>query len=244
MILRILSAVLLTILAGAASAQTPNNTKIKVLILTGGHGFQAEPFFQMFRDNPDITFVTAAHEKTAEGYDRDDLYTFNVVVLYDAQVNITEAQQARFLALFDKGIGVVILHHAYLSYPMWAEYGRIAGGKYIYREEQRAQGFASSHYRGDVDIPVTIAAKDHPVTAGLQDFLLKDELYTEMYMLDNITPLLKTGDELLAWTRIEKKSRIAGTILGHGPTAFQNPNFRKFLAQSIRWVAQGQPSGN
>src|SRR5271156_3080188 len=71
-----------------------------------------------------------------------------VLVLTGAPRDITEAQKARFLALFDKGIGVVVLHHAYLAYPMWPEFGRIAGGQYVYTEGQMAGGLASSHYQG------------------------------------------------------------------------------------------------
>ena len=235
---RILCAFLVATINSCISAQPQTGAKIKVLVITGGHAFKAEPFFKMFQDNPEITYVAAEQQKAAEAYDREDLYSYNVVVLYDAPMNITEAQKARFVALFDKGIGVVIVHHAYLSYPMWSEYGRIAGGQYIYQDEQLKAGVTSSHYKGDVDIPVTIAAKDHPVTAGLDDFLLKDELYTNMHMLGSVNPLLKTGDELLAWTRMEKKSRVVGMIIGHGPTAYENPNFLRLLSQSIRWAAQ------
>jgi type 1 glutamine amidotransferase len=122
---------------------------------------------------------------------------------------------------------------------MWSEYERIAGGKYVYLAGQLRDGLTLSNYRGDVDIPVTFVAKDHPVTAGLPDFfVLKDELYWNMHMVGEVTPLLKTGDELLAWTRMEKKSRVVGMIIGHGPSAYENPNFLKLLSQSIRWTAQ------
>lgn len=214
-----------------------NPAKINVLIVTGGHGFKAEPFFQIFKDNPEITYTAASQVKSAEAYDRDDLSKFDVLVLYDAPREITEAQKARFLEFFERGAGVIVLHHAFLSYPFWPDYQRIAGGRYVYLKEQIASGLASSNYKGDVDIPVTIAALDHPVTAGLHDFLLHDELYTNMHMQSDVTPLLKTGDELLAWARMEKKSRVVGVILGHGPSAYQNANFRQFLAQSIHWVA-------
>jgi type 1 glutamine amidotransferase len=232
----ILCALLLTLLVGCASPQ-PHVGKIKVLVLTGGHGFKAEPFFKMFADNPEITFTAAPkQDKAAEAYDRDDLFTYDVVVLYDSPSNITDSQKARFLALFDQGIGVVVLHHAYLSYPMWGEFERIAGGKYVYLNEQMTNGITSSTYKGDVDIPVTVVANHHPVTAGLSDFVLHDELYSNMHMVGDATPLLKNGDQWLAWYRTEKNSRVVGTILGHG--CYEDPNFRKFLAQSIRWAAK------
>jgi len=208
---------LLVGLMGCASpkAETHADRKIKVLVLTGGHGFKAEPFFKMFADNPEITFTNASQGKSAEAYEREDLFSYDVVLLYDSPSNITDAQKERFLELFDKGIGVIVLHHAYLSYPMWGEYERIAGGKYVYLNEQMVNGITSSTYKGGVDIPVTVAAK-HPVTDGLQDFILRDELYSNMHMLNNAKPLLKDGDEWLAWYRTEKKSRVFGTILGHG----------------------------
>jgi hypothetical protein len=43
------------------------------------------------------------------------LFSYDVVVLYDSPGNLTDAQKAKFLVLFDKGIGVVVLHHACLS---------------------------------------------------------------------------------------------------------------------------------
>ena len=235
--LPLLTILLFTFLIGCASpsAQTRANKKIKVLVVTGGHGFKAEPFFKMFAGNPEITYTAAAQHDAAEAYDRTDLFTYDAVVLYDSPTHITDAQKARFLQLFDKGIGVVVLHHAYLSYPMWNEYERIAGGKYVYQNEQMINGITSSTYKGDVDIPVTIAAK-HPVTAGLSDFVLHDELYSNMHMLNNSKPLLKNRDQWLAWYRTEKKSRVVGTILGHG--CYNDQNFQKVIAQSIRWVAK------
>jgi uncharacterized protein len=239
--IQMLCALLLTLMVGCASSGSRANGKIKVLVLTGGHEFKAEPFFKMFKDNPEITYTAATQGKTAEAYDREDLFSYDVVVLYDSPSNLTDGQAAKFLALFDRGIGVVVLHHAYLSYPMWSEFERIAGGKYVYLEAQMTNGVTSSTYKGDVDIPVTVVAKKHPVTAGLQDFILRDELYRNMHMRGNVTPLLKTGDELLAWTRVEKKSRVVGIIVGHG--CYEDPNFLKLLSQSIRWTAKRLAAG-
>jgi len=236
--LHLLFTLTLAILMGCASpkAETHADKKIKVLIVTGGHAFKAETFFKMFADNPEITYTWATQQTNAEAYDRDDLFSYDVVLLYDSPTKITDAQKARFLALFDKGIGVIVLHHAYLSYPMWPEYERIAGGKYVYLNEEMVNGITSSTYKGDVDIPVTVVAK-HPVTAGLpENFVLHDELYSNMHMLNNSKPLLKNGNQWLAWYRTEKNSRVVGTIVGHG--CYEDPNFQKLIAQSIHWVAR------
>src|SRR5580765_6518759 len=85
---------------------------IKVLLITGGHGFEEQPFFRVFQGNKAIAFTQAAHNKTnATAYERPDLLTYDVVVLYDMPKEITEEQKKRFLSLFDKGIGLVVLHH-------------------------------------------------------------------------------------------------------------------------------------
>ncbi len=226
---------LLATIVGCAAPQHRADKKNKVLVLTGGHGFNAAKFFKMFSDNPEITFTADKQIKAAEGYDRPDLYSFDVVVLYDAPTNITEIEKKRFLKLFDKGIGVVVLHHAYLAYPLWSEFGRIAGGRYIYWNEEVTNGVTESTYKSKVPIPVTVVTK-HPVTAGMKDFVLTNELYLNMNMAGNSKPLLKSGDEWLAWYRTEKNSRIVGTILGHD--CYDDPNFRQFVAQSIRWAAK------
>ena len=230
--------------AGAAEGSAP----IKVLVVTGGHGFQPEPFFRMFQDNPDLTYTTAAQDKAAEAYDGEDLLSYDVVVLYDSPSTITDAQKARFLSLFDKGVGVIVLHHALLSYQGWPEYERIAGGKYVLDPEKESDPTVrgsncwndpgQNGCKPDVTIPVRIVAKDHPVTAGLRDFTLTDELYLDVHMRPDVVPLAATGDEVLVWARDQGQSRVVATMLGHGPPAYADPSFRKLLAQSIRWVAR------
>jgi len=43
----------------AAPARAPESHKLRVLVVTGGHGFKAQPFFRMFDEDPDITYVAA-----------------------------------------------------------------------------------------------------------------------------------------------------------------------------------------
>jgi type 1 glutamine amidotransferase len=212
---------------------------LKVLVVTGGHGFQAAPFFKMFEDDAGISYTATKQEKAAESYDRADLYSYDVVVLYDSPSNITETQQARFRGLFERGIGVVVMHHALLSYQKWPEFERVAGAKYLLDDERVGDLVVpESTYQGNVDIAVKLAAKPHLVTAGLHDFTLHDELYRRMRMGQDITILAGTDAEPLVWVRTEGKSRIVGTSLGHGVGSFDDPNFRTLLARSIRWVAK------
>lgn len=234
---------MLLVLAGATSFAAEPDGSLKVLVVTGGHGFAREPFFQMFKDNRAITFTHAEHDRTnATVYERADLLDNDVVVLYDMPKTISDEQKKRFLALFDKGIGLVVLHHALVSYQHWPDYERIIGGRYP--EEEGKSGVVTEQvgYEHDVEVPVVIVARNHPITAGLKDFVLHDEIYWGYRVGRDVTPLVSTthpkSGKPLAWARTEGKSRVVFIQPGHGPEAFTNANYRQLLAQSIRWTAK------
>jgi uncharacterized protein len=217
--------------------------KTKTLIITGGHGFQKEPFFKVFQDNPNITFTHAAQGKTAEAYEREDLLTYDVVVLYDYMLtNITEVQKSKFLSLFDKGTGLVVLHHALCSYQNWPEYEKIVGGKYLMKEEVKEGDmvFPSSDYQHDVDYSVQVVAKDHPITAGVKDFKIHDEIYKRYRVLPNVTPLITTdhseSGKPLMWAKHYKKSKVVYLQLGHDQAAYNDSNYRTLVGRAITWV--------
>ena len=174
--LRVCLSVLLAVSSGVLSA-AESGAKLKVLVVTGGHGFNREGFFKVFQENPDITFTEAKQGKTSEAYDRDDLLTYDAIVLYDMVQNITDAQKAKFLTLFDKGIGVLVMHHALVSYQAWPEFERIIGGTYPEPQDKKGKVTPQLGYEHDVQVPVQIVAKNHPATAGLSDFTIHDEIY-------------------------------------------------------------------
>lgn len=217
--------------------------KYKVLVVTGGHGFDREPFLKMFADNPEITFIHAAHAGTnATGYERNDLLSYDVVVLYDMMRNITDSQKARLNSLLEKGIGLVVLHHALVAYPDWPEYERIIGGRYVEPDPSKPGTVTEAvGWKHDEMVPVVIVAKGHPITAGLDDFTIHDEIYWGYRVQPEVTPLITTthpkSGKPLGWCRTQDKSRIVFLQLGHGPEAFNNENYRKLLRQSIHWTA-------
>jgi uncharacterized protein len=241
--IRFLSTLLLALLVAAGAIAAGNDPKLRVLVVTGGHGFEEAPFFQVFKAIPDIVFTSATHAKTnAAAYDRDDLLSYDVVVLYDMPKDITETQKAKFLSILNKGIGLVVMHHALVSFQQWPDYERIIGGRYPESAGKSGAVTPAVGYEHDVEVPVTIVAKDHPITAGLGDFTIHDEIYWGFRVGKDVTPLLTTthpkSGKLLAWCRTEEKSRVVYLQLGHDHAAYENPHFRRLVAQSIRWVAR------
>jgi type 1 glutamine amidotransferase len=215
--------------------------KTKVLVVTGGHGFDQKSFFEVFKSNPNIEFTHAEHKKDADVYDRADLFDYKAIVLYDMPQSITDSQKERFLELFKKGIGLVVLHHALVSYQNWPDYERVIGGRYVEPGPRAGMITEAAGYQHDVEVPVVIVAKDHPVTKGLSDFTIHDEIYWGFRVSADSKPLITTtqpkSGKPLGWTRTEGKSKIVFIQLGHGPEAHSNENYRKLVAQSIAFVA-------
>jgi hypothetical protein len=214
----------------------------KVLLVTGGHGFEREPFFKLFDDNPAILVTKVEHAKeSATAFDRDDLLSFNAVVLYDMPMVITETQKQHFLALFEKGVGLVVLHHALVSYQDWPDYERIIGGRYPKPPNGQPQVTEQVGYHHDEEVPIAIIAKDHPITQGLTDFTIHDEIYWGFRVGGDVTPLFTTthpkSGRPLAWTRTEGKSRVVYLQLGHDHQAWQHPNYPVLVARAIQWAA-------
>lgn len=236
-------------LSSLASAQTPAAppatapVKIKLLVVTGGHGFQPDAFFKLFDNNPNVAYTSAVEGDfktgSATAYDRPDLLSYDVVLLYDFQLNATPEERKNFLALFDKGTGLIVLHHALLSFQDWPDYERIAGGLYLLDKQKVGdKTLPESTYQGNTEMNVTVVDKNSPVTAGLSDFHMKDELYRNVPTTADIHPILMCEDKPLAWTRTEKNSRIVTILIGHGPGSFNNPNFLKLLNNALEWTAK------
>jgi len=230
-------------LALAHCAVFAADARIKVMLVTGGHGFATNQFLRVFEENPAITFTNVVQANTSStAYDHEDLLSYDCLVLYDMVQNITDAQKARFLSLFDKGVGLVVTHHALVSYQAWPEFERVIGGTYPEPQDKKGKVTPELGYEHDVEVPVVILAKEHPITAGLKDFQITDEIYWGFRTRPDVTPLITTtqpkSGKPLAWYRTEKNSRVVYLQLGHGPSACNDANYRKLLAQSIRWAAR------
>jgi len=211
-------------------------TKERVLIYTGGHEFERNAFFDIFKDIPNINYQELIHPQASPVFDSALIAQFDVLLFYDMVQEIDAAQKAALLKILEEGKGVVFLHHSLVSYQEWNEFEKIIGGRYGLTNKDQD----SSTYRHDVDIPVTIVDKDHPITRGIDDFIIRDEVYGNFKVLPRVHPLLKTthpeSGEIIGWTNLYGKSRIVYLQLGHDHFAFENPDYRQLVKQSIEWV--------
>jgi len=232
---------LLLLLPTPPCAAQDQPAKLRALVVTGGHDFDRPPFFAMFDSFGAIEYREVTHPQANDRYAPDKAATYDVLVLYDLNQDITDAQKADLVALLEKGKGLVVLHHALADYQDWDEFLKVVGGRYHLAPwvKDGQQQPASTFHEG-VDIKVHIADPDHPITKGLTDFTLHDEVYGGYTVLPTVHPLLTTdhaeSTPTIAWTNTYGQSRVAVIQFGHGRGAYDDPNYRRLLGQAIQWA--------
>ncbi len=227
----------------AAETPKPNAEKIRVLVFTGGHDFEREAFFKLFKDNPDITFRAAEHPHAQALLSGNTAGQFDVLVLYDLWQEISDEAKVDFLAWLGAGKGLVVLHHAIADYQSWPDYTRIIGGRY-YLQKTLVDGVEKpqSLYQHGMHFTIHVADPLHPVTRGVTDFEIHDETYNLFDVATDCHPLLTTeeptSNKVIGWAKTYRKARVVYLQSGHDHFAYENPKYQKLLAQAIRWAAR------
>jgi hypothetical protein len=223
----------------AAHAAAP----IRALVVVGGHDFETNQFYQVFRDNPDVTFRVVEHPSAHAQLTAPAARDYDVLVLYDMWARIDDAAKADFVARLAEGKGLVALHHALCSYQDWDEYRRIIGGRYhLAKRIENGRELPAATYRHDVRFLVRIQTPGHPITRGVTEFEILDETYGGFEVLPGVEPLLGTTEPtsgpVIAWAHTYKAARVVYLQLGHDHHAYENPQYRRILAQALRWTAR------
>ena len=220
--------------------------KIKVVIVTGGHDFDREPFFGLFDSFTNIEYVESVQSDESELFEDISGWDYDVIVLYNMTQEISPRRQENFVKLLEDGVGVVAIHHSIGAFRGWPEYKRIIGSRF-YPEETQEGGVVHKalSYKHDVDFEVYVEDWQHPVTRGLRDFLIHDETYKGcVFEPDNhvlLTTNHPTSDEPVCWVRNYANSRVCCIMMGHDGGAYFDQNYRWLVGQAVCWsAASGQ----
>jgi len=212
--------------------------KLQVIVVTGGHDFNRELFFKMFDSFESISYKELKHPEANLQLGQIDPKTYDAVVFYDLPKSITEAEKESYHKLLKLGKGLVFLHHSLASYQDWDEFKTIIGGKY----HEEANSPQSSTYQHDVTFQVMIKDPKSPVTKGVADFEILDEVYGNTEVLPNVTILLTTNNQkssaTIGWTHKKENSRIVYIEPGHDNHSWTNPNYQQIVRQAIEFVAE------
>jgi uncharacterized protein len=177
--------------AATARAQKKSPDGAKVLLLTGGqrqhHGYRDQAFY-----------LSAALEDTGRyevTLDEDGailespvMAKYDLIIVNadrrDPEFKFTKSQQEALLAWVKAGHGYVSIHAADNAAPDWIPAWReMLGGvfSHIGRPDSKVK-------KGAYDVKVVNT--NHPITRGVSDFELKDELYYNLQMQPGVEPSL------------------------------------------------------
>jgi type 1 glutamine amidotransferase len=226
---------------------------VKVLFLSGGqrshHGYRDQALYLSgaLEDTGryEVTIVEDAAILETPAMSKYDLIIVNAD-RRDPEFKFTESQQKALLGWVKSGHGYVSIHGADNAAPDWLpEWRDMLGGVFSH------VGLPDSKTK-QATFKIKITTTEHPITRGLHDFELKDELYYNLQMKHQIDPLATTdyndGTWPVAWTRTYGQGRVFHTPLGHrgfkpgSDDPIQNPNLLKLVMQGVDWVAEGRKS--
>lgn len=229
-------------LFSCASKHSKSKNPVRVLLITGGHSYDKARFDTLMAQLP-VVYDHAEHPNAHKMLKAENIAKYDAVLLYDMPKEISEEAQRDFIAMLKQGKGLVVLHHAFCSYDFWPEYTKIAGGRYHHFPWTK-DGVEQpvSRYRHDVAFDVHVEDSKHPVTQGISDFRIVDEVYGGTEILPTVHPLLSTDEpasgRLVCWSHTYENSKIVTLTLGHDHQAWENPAFIQVLSQAVAWVAK------
>jgi uncharacterized protein len=223
----------------------------KVYLLSGGkrnhHGYRDQAFYLAnVLENTGRFEVTIGED--AAILETPAIRKYDLIIVNadrrDPEFKFSEAQQKALFEFVASGHGYVSIHGADNAaqdwLPAWKE---MLGGVFSHF------GLPDARTRKG-KFTVKIVDTSHPITAGLGDFPLEDELYYQLQMLPDIRPLATIEYQgtawPVAWTHTYGKGRVFHTTMGHrdfGPNKkdpLQDPNLSRMIVQAVEWVAAGR----
>jgi type 1 glutamine amidotransferase len=190
-----------------------------------------EQFRALFEDTVDLTITTDRSELAPER-----LADYDVLLDYltDPPVEYVES----ILQFVRDGGGFVGLHCAadvssFVEDPA-DDLAAFVGGRFLGHPEQSTFG-------------VRILDRDHPVTAGVDDFSVLDEPYDVDLEDESAVHVLaemdhpELGGTPIAWVRTEGEGRVVYCSLGHTDEAFDHESFQRLVRNGVEWVAEPRP---
>lgn len=144
---------------------------------------------------------------------------------------LSSKARQELLNFFTKGRGMLALHCATICFDDWPEFRNILGAWW---------DWGHSGHAPLQDHAMHIRSASHPITQGLADFVIRDELYTNPRIFDSVEPLIDAAWQSvrhpILWLREYHGARICYNAMGHGVEAFEHPVNRVLLQRGGLWV--------
>jgi uncharacterized protein len=137
---------------------------------------------------------------------------------------------ASLASYLGRGGALIVMHVSSTAFPLVDEWERIVGGRWV-------RGTTMHPDEGDSGVRVL---PGHPITDGVSDFTVYDEMYSWM-RVEPANHLLASHsyegvDHPLAWAHEVDGARVVYDALGHTTRSFDAADHVRLLQNSARWV--------
>jgi uncharacterized protein len=147
--------------------------------------------------------------------------------------DLSDRGRAAIVAHLERGGGLLALHTALICFDGWPRWKEILGGAWEW-------GRSAHPPYGAID--VRFAEHEHPLTRGLPDFTIDDEVYGDLAMTPDVQPLMYAraagrGDwQPMLWTRNVGPGRVVVDALGHDRGAFTHEVHRRIVVRAAMFA--------
>jgi type 1 glutamine amidotransferase len=222
---------------------------IRVLVLSGQNNHewqQTTPFIEkMFLQSGKFAISVTEKPDTLK---MSDFQKFDVVLNNwnswpENDLRWPAETETALLKFIENGGGFVTFHASSSVFYKWPEFQEISTAAWIM--DTTSHGKVS-------ETNVSITVQKHPVTKGMKDFVIFDELWLnaavnpKFEVLGTASNQKTTEEGIKAQPAIMVagygKGRIFHTILGHDVKAMENEGFRALLLRGIEWAATSKVS--
>lgn len=162
-----------------------------------------------------------------------DLLVFNVAnpSRHGLDSDTFTAARSGFIDYVTSGRSVLSFHVSATSFPHMPEWEEAVGGRWI---------SGTSMHPPIGSAAVMTSVRRHPITAGVPNFFVWDERYTNLRHRPDITVLAEHEHEgrrhPLLWTYENPSGLAVYDALGHQRSSFESKPHRRLIEQSYRWL--------
>ncbi|MBN8883896.1 hypothetical protein EDD28_0996 [Salana multivorans] len=229
-------------------------TRRAMVVRGGWDGHQPEAatdlFIPFLRENGFEVSIETDNEVYA---DADRMAALDLVLQSVTMSEISWDALTGLRRAVEQGLGLAGWHGGIAdSYRNSSDYLQLVGGQFAThpgKEPHLREGDASDNYL-PYTVEITELGREHPITAGIEDFELETEQYWVLH--DDLVDVLATTTHPVrpwhpwhrpivspaVWTRLWGAGRVFVATPGHSPDVLEHPSVRTIVERGLLWASR------
>lgn len=151
---------------------------------------------------------------------------YDIFLDYTHGGKLTDEQAESVMKFVSEGKALVGIHSAAVD-KQSPKYTKLLGGEYAGHSDEAPS-------------KVTVIDSVHPITSGISDFEIVDEIYKLDYEPNSFQTLITSTVQGIVcpvcWIKEYGRGKVTFLSLGHGQQAFENSNFQELVIRMVRWA--------